>query len=62
MKGRNVSMDIKKGLRNSIVVPTITYAAETWTWNEDTSVENSCSGNELSEGNMWRNKVGWGKK
>jgi len=34
MKGRNVSMDIKKGLRNSIVIPTITYAAETWTWNE----------------------------
>ena len=34
MKGRNVSADVKKGVRNSIVVPTLTYAGETWTWNE----------------------------
>ena len=33
MKGRNVSMDVKRGLRNSIVLPTLTYASETWTWN-----------------------------
>ena len=26
-------MDIKRGLRNSIVLPTVTYGWETWTWN-----------------------------
>ena len=34
MKGRNVSMEVKKGLRDSIVLPTLTYGSETWTWNE----------------------------
>ena len=34
MKGRNVSVDVKKGLRDSIVLPTLTYGSETWTWNE----------------------------
>ena len=33
MKGRSVSMDVKRGLRNSIVLPTLTYGSETWTWN-----------------------------
>ncbi len=33
MKGRNVSMDVKRGLRNSILLPTITYGSENWTWN-----------------------------
>ncbi len=33
MKGRNVSMDVKKGLRNSILLPTLTYGSENWTWN-----------------------------
>ncbi len=30
MKGRNVSMDVERGLRNSILLPTLT---ENWTWN-----------------------------
>ncbi len=34
MKGRTVSMDVKKGLRNSILLPTQTYGLENWTWNE----------------------------
>ena len=34
MKGRSVSVDVKKGLRDSIVLPTLTYGSETWTWNE----------------------------
>ena len=34
MRGRNVSVDVKKGLRDSIVLPTLTYGCETWTWNE----------------------------
>ncbi len=33
MKGRNVSMDVKMGLRNSILLPTLTYGSENWTWN-----------------------------
>ncbi len=26
-------MEIKKGLRNSIPLPALTYRSETWTWN-----------------------------
>ncbi len=33
MKGRNVSMDVKRALRNSILLPTLTYGSENWTWN-----------------------------
>ncbi len=33
MKGRNVSMDVMRGLRNSILLPTLTYRLEKWTWN-----------------------------
>ncbi len=33
MEGRNVSMDVKRGLRNSILLPTLTYGSENWTWN-----------------------------
>ncbi len=32
-KGRSVSMEVKKGIRNSIILPTLPYASETWTWN-----------------------------
>ncbi len=34
MKGRTVSMDVKKGLCDGIIVPRITYENETWVWNE----------------------------
>ena len=34
MKERTVSMEVKKGLRDGIIVPTLTYASETWAWNE----------------------------
>ncbi len=27
-------MEVKRDLRNTIIVPTLTYASETWTWNE----------------------------
>ncbi len=33
VKGRNVSMEVKRGLRNSILLPTLTYGSENWTWN-----------------------------
>jgi len=34
MRSRNVSLEVKKGLRDSIVLPTLTYGSETWTWND----------------------------
>ncbi len=33
MKGGNVSKDVKKSLRKSIILPTLSYTSETWTWN-----------------------------
>ncbi len=33
MKGRNVSMDVKRGLKNNILLPTLTYGCENWAWN-----------------------------
>ncbi len=34
IKGRSVSMEIKRDLRNTVIVPTLTYASKTWAWNE----------------------------
>ncbi len=33
VRGRNVSMNVKRGLRNSILLPTLTYGLKNWTWN-----------------------------
>ncbi len=33
MKGRNVSMDVKRGQGNSILLTTLTYGSKNWTWN-----------------------------
>ncbi len=33
VKGRNVSMDVKRGLRNGVLLPSLTYGLENWTWN-----------------------------
>ncbi len=33
MKGRNLSMEVKWGIRNSVILPTLSYSSETWTWN-----------------------------
>ncbi len=32
MEWRNMSMDMKRGLRNSCLIPTLTYGSENWTW------------------------------
>ncbi len=34
MKGRIVDMGIKKALCDSVIVSTLMYVSETWTWNE----------------------------
>ncbi len=30
MSGRSVSMEVKRDLRNTVIVPTLTYASKTW--------------------------------
>ncbi len=32
MRG-SVSMEVKRGTRRSIILPTLSYGSETWTWN-----------------------------
>ncbi len=34
MKGKSVSMVEKRDLRNTVILPTLTYASETWAWNK----------------------------
>ncbi len=34
MKGRTVNMEIKKTLRDNIILSILTYASKTWTQNE----------------------------
>ncbi len=34
MNGRSVNMEVKRDLRNTVIVPALTYASETWAWNE----------------------------
>ncbi len=33
MKGRNMSMKVKRGPRNNVLLPTLRYGSETWMWN-----------------------------
>ncbi len=56
MKERTVNMQIKKGLHDRIIVPTITY---TWVWNERPKVKDPRSSNELHEKCLWNTKSGW---
>ncbi len=34
MKDRSVSKEVKRDLRNTVKVQTLTYLSETWAWNE----------------------------
>ncbi len=34
INSRSVSMEVKRDLRNTVIVPTLTYVSETWAWNE----------------------------
>ncbi len=34
MKSRSLSMEVKRNLRNTVIVPTLIYASKTWAWNE----------------------------
>ncbi len=34
MNGRSVNMEVKRDLRNTVIVPTLIYTSKTWAWNE----------------------------
>ncbi len=34
IRERTVSREVKKALRDSIIIPTAAYASETWVWNQ----------------------------
>lgn len=34
VKDRKLSLDVKKDVRNNIIVPTVAYGHEAWKWNE----------------------------
>ncbi len=34
INGISVSMEVKRDLRNTVIVPSLTYASTTWAWNE----------------------------
>ncbi len=59
MKGRNVSIQVKTSLMNSILLPTLTYGSETWAWNKaQRSRVHAVEMNYLSERSMWTDKMG----
>ncbi len=58
MKERSVSMEVKRGLRNSILLLTLTYESEMWTWNRSQQ-SRVCCGNELPERGMCCDEMGW---
>ncbi len=35
MNGRSVNMEARRDLRNSVIVPMLTYAGKTWAWNKN---------------------------
>ncbi len=51
MKGKNVPMGMKMGLRNSILLKTLTYGSENSTWSR-AQQSSACCRDELSERSM----------
>ncbi len=58
MKGRFVSMDVKRGLRSSIFLLTLTYGSENWTWNGAQQSRVACCREELPERSVWSEQMG----
>lgn len=50
MKGTSVSKEVRKGVRDNIVYPTLTYAAETL---NELEVKKTDCGKELFKRSMW---------
>ncbi len=57
MKGRNVSTEVKKARRNSVILLSLLYASET-DMECSTAITNMSCGNELYVGCLWCGKVG----
>ncbi len=53
MKGRNVSMDMKRGLWNSILLPTLHIWVGELDLEWGAGVESACCRDELSERSVW---------
>ncbi len=47
-RNRVMSMEVKKTLHDSVVIPTLTYGSEAWTM-----IKSERCGNELSEKHVW---------
>ncbi len=59
MKGMNVSVDVKSGLRNNILLPTLTIWVGELDMEWSAAVESLCCRDELSERSMWSDQMGW---
>ncbi len=59
MRGRSVSMEVKRDMRNTVIVPTFTYTSETWAWNESQRSRVQAVETELFEECMWCEPNGW---
>ncbi len=53
MKGRNVSMDVKRGLRNSILLPTLNIRVGELDMEWGAAVESACCRDEFPERSVW---------
>ncbi len=53
-------MDVKRGLRNSILLPTLTYGSENWTWNGAQQLRVRAVEIELPERSVWSEDMEWG--
>ncbi len=62
MKGRNVSMDVKRDLRNSILLPTLNIWIGELDMEWGTTVEGACCRDELPERNVWSESMGWAEQ
>ncbi len=53
MKGRTVSMDVKRSLRNSILLPTLNIWVGELDMEWRTAVKSACCRDELPERSVW---------
>ncbi len=53
-------MGVKKGIRNSIILPILSYASDTWTWNVAQQAQIRAV-EKLHKNCMWNIKMGPGK-
>ncbi len=62
MKGRNVSMDVKGGLRNSILLPTLNIWVGELDMEWGAAIKSVCCRDELLERSVWSEQMGWAEQ